>query len=782
MTYTEAKNACFDKLYSFLNNEQRKAVQTVSGPLLILAGAGSGKTTVLVNRIANIIRFGTLSETTDGSEEEAYELEKLLELPENELASALEKHAKEPCPAWAVMCITFTNKAASEMKERLAKVIGSASEEIWAGTFHNICMRILRRFNVNARLAKGFTIYDTDDTKRLITAILRDLNIDEHILNAKSAMNKISRAKESLLTPEEYIRINTADMRSKYVGRVYAEYQKRLCDADAVDFDDIIMKTVNLLRDDEEVRNFCQRRFKYVCVDEFQDTNKAQFELTALISGKYRNLMAVGDDDQSIYRFRGATVENILTFDSSFPDAKIIKLERNYRSTKVILDAANAVIANNSKRKGKNLWTDREDDEKITVKQASNQNEEAKFIVNTILKGTEYNGKKFSDYAILYRINAMSSSLESVFAKSGIPYRILGGTRFYERKEIKDVIAYLCVIANKADDLRLKRIINEPKRKIGATTIEAIEQLARMEAVPMFDIMSRCSRYTALARSCSKQLDFVRVIASLTEKAKTCSVSSLIEAVLEETGYMAMLEAAGITEIDRVENVKELVSNAVAYEESSDEPSLIGFLEEVALISDVDNYDADSDAVVMMTIHSAKGLEFPYVFLPGMEEGMFPSIQSFTDPNELEEERRLAYVAITRARNKLCCTYARERLIYGKTQYNRLSRFIEEMPDALLDKQLLNTETRSYASPTQQFRKSAIESFRQNTKSSVSKPKAVPIPTEIFNSGEIVSHPTFGDGTVLSVKKMGADLLYEIAFDTVGTKKMMGSYAKLTKK
>lgn len=779
MTFTEAKKACFDKLYSFLNNEQRQAVCTVSGPLLILAGAGSGKTTVLVNRISNIIRFGKFSEAESGSDEAARELENALDLPAEELASVMEKYALEPCPAWALMCITFTNKAANEMKERLAKVIGPEAEEIWAGTFHNICMRILRRYNEDAGLAKGFTIYDTDDTKRLVSAILRDLNIDEHILNAKAAMGRISRAKECLQTPEEFMKENTSDMRSKYIGKVYAEYQKRLNDAGAVDFDDIIMRTVFLLRDNEEVRNFCQRRFRYICVDEFQDTNKAQFELTALMSGTYKNLMVVGDDDQSIYRFRGATVENILNFDNTYPEAKTIKLERNYRSTKAILDAANAVIANNTGRKGKQLWTDREDDSRIVLKQVSSQNEEARFIVNTILKENEYKGRKFSDFAILYRVNAMSNSLESVFAKSAIPYRILGGTRFYERKEIKDVIAYLCVISNPADDLRLKRIINEPKRKIGATTIEAVERLAQMEEVPMFDVMSRCEQYTALARSWAKQTDFVKLIENLRAKAEELPVSQLIEAVLEDTGYMQMLEDAGITEIDRVENVKELVSNAVEYEERTGDPSLAGFLEEVALISDVDNYDENTDAVVMMTVHSAKGLEFPCVFLPGMEEGLFPSLQSISDPKELEEERRLAYVAITRAKDRLYCSFARERLIYGKTQYNRLSRFVEEIPQDLTDRQMLKQPERPSISPTQKFRNDAIASFRANTASNA--PKKEPVNLETFGAGDSVKHPTFGHGVVLSTRQMGADLFYEIAFDNFGTKKMMATYAKLTK-
>ena len=784
--FRKALEASFDRLYSNLNTEQKAAVQAVTGPLLVIAGAGSGKTTVLVHRIANIIRFGRLSEFAEpysgGSDEDAALLEKAFEGSNDDLAEALSDFAVDPCPAWAVMCITFTNKAANEMKARLEKTLGAeAASEIWAGTFHSICMRLLRRFNENAGLAKGFTIYDTDDTKRLLNAIVKDLDINEHILTAKSAANIISRAKESLISCVEFAVQNNSDLRLRKAAEVYTEYQRRLAEASAVDFDDIIVKTVELLKHDEEVRDYVQRRFRYVCVDEYQDTNHAQFVLTSLFAGGRRNLMVVGDDDQSIYRFRGATIENILNFDENFKDARVIKLERNYRSTAKILDAANAVIANNKGRRGKKLWTENGEGKNVLIKQLQNQNSEARYIADEIMKGVRDEGRSFSDYAILYRMNAQSSSLEGVFSKSGISYRILGGTRFYDRKEIKDIVAYLCVVANPGDTLRLKRIINEPKRKIGDATIEAIEKLANAEGTSMYDIILRANEYTALARSATKLIEFARLIESFRDQANEGALTSeLVRYVIEKSGYRAMLEAAGIAEIDRLKNIEELVSNAVEYEKDNDEASLYGFLEDIALVSDIDNYDENADAVVMMTIHSAKGLEFPYVFLPGMEEGMFPSVQSMNEEAELEEERRLAYVAITRAEKELCCTYVRERLLYGKTQYNRLSRFAGEIPEDYCTHEKIERPVQPAISIAQQRRTENIARFRENVSSAAPAVKRDTAFTR-FNAGDEVIHATFGRGNILSVRDMGSDVLYEIVFDKVGTKKMMATYAKLKK-
>lgn len=785
--YRNALKKCFDRIYSNLNTEQKQAAMTVTGPLLVIAGAGSGKTTVLVHRISNIIRFGRASEfaepATGGTDEDAEILEKALENGGEDIADALSRFAVDPCPPWAVMCITFTNKAANEMKARLEKTLGEEqASEIWAGTFHNICMRILRRFHENAGLESGFTIYDTDDTKRALTDILKRLNIDEHMLTAKGAANIISRAKESLTTPEELAKEANGEQKIRRAAQVYAEYQKVLADASAVDFDDIVMRTVELLRRDSDVRDFVQRRFRYVCVDEYQDTNRAQFVLTSLFAGGRRNLMVVGDDDQSIYRFRGATIENILNFDEEYKDARVIKLERNYRSTSRILNAANAVIKNNRGRRGKNLWTDKGDGEPILLKQLPDQNAEARFIADAITEGVRDGSHKFSDYAILYRMNAQSQSIERAFAKSGISYRVLGGHRFYDRKEVKDVIAYLCVVANPNDALRLKRIINEPKRKIGAATIDALERLAAAEGVGMFDIILNARNYTALERQAKALGEFAKLIIYLRGcVTEGMSVSELVRETIERSGYLAMLQAAGQAEIDRVENVEELVSNAVEYEKDNDEASLYGFLEDVALVSDIDNYDESADAVVMMTIHSAKGLEFPCVFLPGMEEGMFPSFQSIGTNDELEEERRLAYVAITRAEQELCCTYVRERLIYGKTQYNKISRFLEEIPSSECEHKRIEAPRQQWSgyvtsavrTPSAQ---SGAPSFRDKTPSA-SKPKSGGFIR--FSSGDAVMHPAFGRGQVLSVRDMGGDALYEIAFDKVGTKKMMATYARL---
>ena len=796
--YLKAKQALFDRMYAFMNEKQREAVYTVNGPLLILAGAGTGKTTVLVNRIAHIVRYGNayLDDTVpaDISESSIAALEasaKDATLSREQIGDLCEMFACEPCPPWAVLAITFTNKAANEIKERLSRAIGEKSEEIWAGTFHSICVRILRKYGERIGYRSGFTIYDADDTKKVIVECMKQLNIDDKQLQPRAVINTISRAKDQLQTPEDFMAESGKDLRMSQIATIYELYQKHLFDANALDFDDIIMQTVRLLATDEDARSYYQNRFRYVCVDEYQDTNHAQFMLTVLLSGRHRNLMVVGDDDQSIYKFRGATIENILHFDDTYKDASIIKLEQNYRSTSNILNAANAVIRNNFGRRGKELWCDAGEGEKLFLRKMDTQLDEARFITAKIRDLVEFDNRKYSDMAVLYRVNAQSSYLENAFAKAGIPYRLLGGTRFYERKEIKDVIAYLCVINNHADNLRLRRIINEPKRKIGETTLSALENIATFEDVTMLEAMRHAENYPSLAKSVGKLHDFVAMIDRLTEMSKTEKLSDLFRAVIEDTGYMAMLEAMGITEIDRVQNVKELVSNVVTYEEANPETaSLSGFLEEVALISDVDNYDADADAVVLMTIHSAKGLEFPVVFLPGMEEGLFPSMQSAMDPSELEEERRLAYVAITRAKERLYLLHARERLIYGKTNYNQKSRFIDEIPEEYINLPLQRKLAEAAAANAQaqaaeravERRKKPLDWSRETFRaadliSGVGKTQS----HELFSTGDRVFHYTFHKGTVLSVKEIEADTEYEIAFDEVGTKKLRATYAKLKK-
>lgn len=796
--YLKAKHALFDRMYAFMNEKQREAVYTVNGPLLILAGAGTGKTTVLVNRIAHIVRYGNgyldtavPSDISEGSIAALEASAKDATLSREQIGDLCEMFACEPCPPWAVLAITFTNKAANEIKERLSRAIGEKSEEIWAGTFHSICVRILRKYGERIGYRSGFTIYDADDTKKVIVECMKQLNIDDKQLQPRAVINTISRAKDQLQTPEDFMAESGKDLRMSQIATIYELYQKHLFDANALDFDDIIMQTVRLLATDEDARSYYQNRFRYVCVDEYQDTNHAQFMLTVLLSGRYRNLMVVGDDDQSIYKFRGATIENILHFDDTYKDASIIKLEQNYRSTSNILNAANAVIRNNFGRRGKELWCDAGEGEKLFLRKMDTQLDEARFITAKIRDLVEFDNRKYSDMAVLYRVNAQSSYLENAFAKAGIPYRLLGGTRFYERKEIKDVIAYLCVINNHADNLRLRRIINEPKRKIGETTLSALENIATFEDVTMLEAMRHAENYPSLAKSVGKLHDFVAMIDRLTEMSKTEKLSDLFRAVIEDTGYMAMLEAMGITEIDRVQNVKELVSNVVTYEEANPETaSLSGFLEEVALISDVDNYDADADAVVLMTIHSAKGLEFPVVFLPGMEEGLFPSMQSAMDPSELEEERRLAYVAITRAKERLYLLHARERLIYGKTNYNQKSRFIDEIPEEYINLPLQRKLAEAAAANAQaqaaeravERRKKPLDWSRETFRaadliSGVGKTQS----HELFSTGDRVFHYTFHKGTVLSVKEIEADTEYEIAFDEVGTKKLRATYAKLKK-
>jgi len=794
--YLKIKRELFDLYYDSLNERQREAVYTVNGPLLVLAGAGSGKTTVLVRRIAHIIKFGDAyfsnSIPSSLSEQDVSNMELLAREYKNAKAKGYDKSALEelktqieqelinfpvsPCPAWAILSITFTNKAANEMKERLTALLGEDfGNEIWAGTFHSICVRILRQHGDKIGLKRSFTIYDAEDSKRLIGNCLKELNIDEKVLSVKLLQNVISRAKDKLFTPEDLLETDS-DYRTKQIAKVYERYQEHLVSSNALDFDDIIMRTVELLEKDEDTRKYYQRRFKYVCVDEYQDTNHAQFALTALLCGGYFNVMAVGDDDQSIYRFRGATIENILSFDRKFKGTKVVKLEQNYRSTQNILSAANAVIANNTGRKGKTLWTAAGNGSKIKLKRLQDQAMEARFIVNEITRMVRENGKKFSDFAVLYRMNAQSNFLEGAFARSGISYRIIGGLRFYERKEIKDIIAYLSVINNTDDNLRLLRIINEPKRKIGTATIDAVRQIAEHENKSLFEIMKRAGEYTALTKAAPKLSEFVSLIEELIEISKTESLSSLFEKTIVKTGYKDMLLEGGFTELDRLENINELISNAIEFEKNNPEAKLSDFLEEVSLLTDIDNYDQGADAVVLMTIHSAKGLEFNTVFLPGMEDGIFPGIQSQRDSSELEEERRLAYVAITRAKENLYITHAKERVLFGQTQYNKLSQFVEEIPREYIE-DLTEAQQSVPAAPVKKTRDKIVEMMMQQRNLKNEKPKE----KERFNVGDSVVHITFGRGDVLSVRDMGADVLYEIAFDTVGTKKLMASYAKLKK-
>ncbi len=789
--YIRAKRALFNKAYAELNEMQRKAVFCVDGPLLILAGAGSGKTTVLVKRIAFIIKYGNAYESEyvpyDVTEDEVAALEDAIHLSKEEILPLLDRFAQNPCAPWRMLAITFTNKAAGEIKSRINAQLGNTdlANEIWSGTFHSICLRILRVHADKIGYAQGFSIYDQDDSKKAITSCMKDLNIDTKSMTPKAVQNHISRAKDRMISPADFYAEVGNDFRLKQIARIYEAYQARLAASNALDFDDIIMQTVLLLRKYPEVREYYQNRFRYVCVDEYQDTNEAQFALTALLSGGYQNIMVVGDDDQSIYRFRGATIENILNFDKTFPTAKIIRLEQNYRSTQNILDAANAVIKNNSSRKGKTLWTNAGEGEKIHLKKVFDHNEEARYIADKIQKMVS-EGKEFRDFALLYRNNAQSSTIERTFAKSGIPYRIIGGVRFSDRKEIKDIVAYLQLIQNHNDDERLMRIINEPKRGIGDRTLEGVRAIAREQGCSMFKVIENADKYVALGKSALKLLEFANLINYLTRLVTEVSLETLINQVMDKSGYRQMLIAAGEVERDRLENLEEFLTGAIEYEnnyvdDGSYTSVLEGFMEETALVADVDRYDETADAVVLMTVHSAKGLEFPYVFLPGMEEGLFPSMQSvMASEAEIEEERRLAYVAITRAKRELFIVHANQRMLYGRTQFNPESRFLREIPESLIAR-----ERSPYDKPKtvssymdRSFDKPQYDTL---TISAVQRKPAVSAQKDVLEAGDRVFHATFGEGDLISVKRMGADWLYEVVFDKVGTKKLMATYAKLKK-
>ena len=785
--YREAGRALFDKKYSFLNDRQREAVYTTEGPLLVLAGAGTGKTTVLVHRIAYILKYGNAYFSplvpTSLSEEELTALETAAASEEEPSDELLSRFATAPCAPWNILSITFTNKAANEMKTRLSQLVGEEAKDIWCGTFHSMCLRILRTHAQNLGFDSSFTIYDTDDQKKLMAECIKQLGIDEKSIPPKTALAHISLAKGKLIDIHGFDAEAGMNYRMQQISSLYTLYQSKLSEANAVDFDDIIMLTVRLLRENPDVLDYYRRKFRYVLVDEFQDTNPAQFELTRLIGGGYNNIMAVGDDDQSIYKFRGATIDNILHFDDKIPGTKIIKLEQNYRSTENILNAANSVIRNNFGRRGKELWCDAGEGEKVYIKEVQTQNDEGKFIVNKIMELFVREKRVYGDFAVLYRTNAQSNNIENILMRSGIPYRVLCGNRFYDRKEIKDVLAYLQVINNPDDDLRLKRIINEPKRKIGDITVDALGLIADTEGKSLFSVMEHAAEYPSVSKSASKLDAFCRLIRDLRDMAKKVPLHELAENTVNLSGYRDMLLAAETNgeSSDRRENVDEFISNILEYEEThGEDASLSGFLEEIALVTDIDNYDSEADAVTLMTIHSAKGLEFPIVFLPGMEEGIFPGQQSAIDENELEEERRLAYVAITRAKVRLFMTHARERLLYGKTQYNPPSRFIKEIDEEYKeDVRILRPQT-SGQSPYFAKRQPHISAelfAKPSAVGNIGKAKQ----TEVFSVGDRVCHAVFGAGTVLSVREMGADTLYEIAFDNVGTKKLMATYAKLRK-
>ncbi len=804
--YERAKQALFCRYYeSRLNARQREAVVTTEGPLLVLAGAGSGKTTVLISRIVHLLRYGSAfsSDTAPSGIDEGTVLA-LEALAENasiaEIEEILPVFIKDPCPPYRILAITFTNKAAKQIKERLAEALGdeTLASEVWSGTFHSVCLRILRRYPSEAGYQPDFTIYDQDDQKRLVATCMKELQLDEKVTKPKDVLTQISHAKDALITPADFA--TEGDFRLKKIASVYALYQKKLKAANALDYDDIICATVRLLQNCEEARTYCQKKFRYVLVDEFQDTNRAQLVLCELLASGTRNLMVVGDDDQSIYRFRGATVENILQFDSHYPDAHVVKLEQNYRSTGRILAAANAVIAHNETRHRKTLWCDAPEGDLITLYSAQTAEEEARYIMDTVLKTVVSEHRRYRDFAVLYRVNEFSRRLETALIKSGMPYRVVGGQRFYDRKEIRDILAYLYLVYNPRDNQRLKRIANEPKRQIGDTTLEAVEALAAAEGCSMLEIMRAAREYPALSRASARLSGFAALIDSFRER--TLKTSELLLAIYEESGYERMLASEGEEGKERDGHVKELIAAAAEYEQKNEDATLASFLEEVALVSDVDKYDENADAIVLMTVHSAKGLEFPIVFLAGMEDGVFPSQRNLESPEELSEERRLAYVAITRARERLYVTHARERMLYNHMNYADLSRFVrEEIPSELLLRlpdRKPQTERPQYgygagATGTRYYGKGDFASpyaYEWQRGATVSRPvqkrqsgyaNARPNAPERLDVGTRVRHAALGDGVILEVSDMKGDYIYTIMFDNGMKKRLMATYAKLRK-
>ncbi len=771
--FLKAKRALFDKHYGFLNNMQREAVYTVNGPVLILAGAGSGKTTVLVNRIAHIIKYGNayLSEDVPEfmTEDTLADLEDAINLPDEQIEKYLELFEKNSARPHQVLAITFTNKAANEIKSRLARILNEDAGDIWAGTFHSICMRILRRAGELVGYAPGFSVCDADDAKKTISKCMKELGVSEKLLSVKDVQAIISSAKDKLMTPYDF-RIDAGnDYKYKQIADIYEKYQKTLEDSNVLDFDDIIMKTVMLFRQNPDVLTQYQNKFRYVCIDEYQDTNEAQFELTRLLSAFYRNIMVVGDDDQSIYKFRGATIENILNFDKVYPDATVIKLEQNYRSTSNILNAANGLISKNYHKHTKKLWCSLGEGEKIIVKETPTQNDEARFIVDEIIRLRQQGLYEYKDFAVLYRMNALSRSLETIFANSGIPYRMIGAHRFYDREEIKDIVAYLSIINNPNDVIHLRRIYNKPTRRIGDTSFERASTIATELGISIIEVMERATEYNAIPKTAmAPMVEFAAFIKDYHQRLNDIPLSELVKSVIKRSGYEQMLKDEGEAGKERLENLDQLVSAFKEYESTSDEPTLTGFLEHIALVADVDNYDEGDDTVVLMTIHSAKGLEFPVVFIPGMEECIFPSQQTMMFPQEIEEERRLAYVAITRAKRLLYMIHAKERMMHGMTMRNPLSRFVKEIDDTYLEMRKLSVRTGSFVAtgkPT-----SFTEAL---TGTKVQKSKIVP-----YNIGDRVNHTSFGDGTIIGVTPMSADFMYEIMFDTVGTKKLMATYTQ----
>lgn len=784
MDYLTLKRNALNGFFSRTNEMQRKAVFKVNGAVLIIAGAGSGKTTVLCNRIANMMRFGNAFNDTEvrgiTAEEEQflYQFPAMEKTPEN-AARLADIVAVDPVNPWNILAITFTNKAASELKDRLIAMIGEGAEKINASTFHSACVKILRREIEHLGYKSSFTIYDEDDAKRIIKDSMKKQGIDEKVFNPRVFKNIISRCKDKMITPEEFAATvhNSMDIMDKRAADIYKDYQAALMAANAVDFDDIICLTVRLFEENPEVLQHYRNLYKYIMVDEYQDTNVAQYRLIALLAGDSGNLCVVGDDDQSIYRFRGATIENILSFEKQYKNCEVIRLEQNYRSTENILNAANAVIRNNHQRKDKALWSELGAGEKIHCHKFESEQAEAKFIADMILEG-EKEGRKYSDHALLYRNNAQSRSFENALARSGIPYKIVGGMRFYDRKEIKDIMSYLALINNPYDIVRFRRVINEPKRGIGDATIEEVVRIAEGLRVSPLEVCRDASQYESLSRKANALNAAANLFEELDELADTLRLDELIEAVAEKSGYMQAMRILGDEGVPRIENINELKSNALTALEETPDMTLPDFLEQVALVSDMDNYDSAADRVSLMTMHSAKGLEFDTVFLVGAEDNIFPSYRSLGDNAEMEEERRLAYVAITRAKRRLFVTHTQYRMLYGQTMRNKLSTFIREVPEELIvmhgDKPRAAATGGTWTKP----QKPNYLAEQAAKKPVIPKPVATGV---VFAAGDRVRHNIFGEGTVTQATAMGNDTMLSIDFDTAGAKKLMANFARIEK-
>jgi len=837
LRFAAARAAAIARDFPRLNPEQRRAAMATEGPLLLLAGAGSGKTTVLIHRIANLMKYGRGSDSPEVpewvTEDDLAFLEAYAASGQGDKARQERLCRLEPAAPWTILAITFTNKAAGELKDRLALMLGPEAEDVWASTFHSACVRILRRDIDKLGFSSSFTIYDTDDSLRVIKDCLKALELDEKQFPPRSVLGYISRAKDAMKLAQDYFAEceKSGDYRLLRIAQVYVEYQRRLWEASALDFDDIILHTVRLLQQFAEVRAYYQKKFRYVLIDEYQDTNNLQYLLASTLAGGYENFCVVGDDDQSIYRFRGATIENILSFEKQYPRCRVIRLEENYRSTRHILEASNAVIRHNQGRKGKELWTKAGVGEPLTLHSAMNEHDEAQYVAARILEAYGQ-GRRWKDHAILYRMNAQSNQMENACKRNGIPYRIIGGTRFFDRAEVKDMVAYLAVLNNPEDDLRLTRIINNPPRGIGARTVDTAQAIAQRDGASLYAVIDNARMFPDLERSAAKLAAFTGMMAELAGLLGELPLDQFYEELLIRTGYAAMLESKNTVEDrTRLENVRELLTSIRGYlENAGEEPSLAGFLDEIALYTDLDNHDPDQDCVVMMTMHSAKGLEFPVVFVVGAEEGIFPGTRAIGETEEMEEERRLCYVAMTRAKEKLYLTCANQRMLFGRTSSNRPSRFVQEIPEEHLERTgrsyLSDPEgsgwggmpsrtsgyggygsyqrggyggysggrTAQYGQPAQP-RQPAQPSYGGFTQAmsgpgssygrsqSAARPKpaapaggvksAAPSAAPAFQKGDMVNHKAFGQGMILSVQKMGGDALVEIAFDNVGTKRLM---------